>query len=361
MHACARLGPGATFRATTPPGRAIWAVRCVPPARPPIAPCANAVHAEGGDYCYYRDRDQFSGDRRGHLAMPAAGPILAPTVLELSAVMHAVESAVRHWYIQDAFQQIWGPYTSQELELELSRGDALVAAQSMDCWVMASVLFAGRRISEVAQSLTLDVGGRPLNRRYNQRRRADRAVNEMLGLVRGVIADGRVSAEEVESLRYWLVENDDVTHVWPISVLAERVQRIFRDGVVDDLERAELHRLLQQTTGAGPGVPQPGSMPSRLPLCTPAPPLSFDGTVFVFTGAFAYGTRRDCEDAVVSRGALVRSNVTKGARFLVIGAIGNGDWAHSSHGRKIEKAVEYRTKGVPVAIVSEEHWTQYLV
>jgi NAD-dependent DNA ligase len=278
---------------------------------------------------------------------------------EMSSVVSAVEPVSR-WYIQDAFQQVWGPYTNQELELELTRGDALVAAQGMDTWVMASDLFRGRRISDVAQALALDPDGRPRNRAYNQRRRADRAVNEMLGLVRGVIADGRVSDEEVESLRYWLAENEDVAHIWPISVLAERVQRIFRDGVVDDLERAELHQVLQQTTGAGPGIPEPGARPTRLPLCAPAPDLSFPGTVFVFTGAFAYGTRRDCEDATVSRGGLVRSAVTRDARVVVIGAIGNGDWAHSSHGRKIEKAVEYRTKGVPLSIVSEEHWTRFL-
>lgn len=278
--------------------------------------------------------------------------------------------SVSRWFIQDAFQQVWGPYANDELEVELRRSDPLVAAQGMDGWVPASELFRGRRVGDVAQSLALDGDGQPQNRAYNQRRRADRAVNEMLGLVRGVIADGRVSDEEIEAVRNWLAQNAEAAHVWPISVLAERIARIFRDGVVDERERAELLQLLQQTTGAGPGVPDPGRSdlgvpnpavrPSRLPLCTPAPDLTFAGKVYVFTGAFVYGTRHGCEEAVVSRGAHVRSSITKQTHVLVIGTIGNSDWAHSSHGRKIEKAVEYRSAGIPLTIVSEEHWQRFV-
>lgn len=281
--------------------------------------------------------------------------------------MSCAVEPVSQWYVQDALYQVWGPFTNEELELELARGDALVAAQGMKAWVPASELFRGRRISEVAQALTLDRNGQPENRAYNERRRADRAVNEMLGLVRGVIADGRVSDEEIEAVRQWLVQNAEVAHVWPINVLAERMARIFSDRVVDEVERSELLLLFQQTTGGGPSVPSealqdpdPEVRPSRLPLCNPAPDLTFAGKVYVMTGAFVYGTRRICEDAVVSRGAQVRSTVTKQTDVLVIGAIGSADWIHSSHGRKIEKAVEYRLSGVPLSIVSEEHWQRFV-
>jgi NAD-dependent DNA ligase len=274
---------------------------------------------------------------------------------------------VRRWYVQDPLYQVWGPFTNDELERELARGDALVAAQGMKAWVPALELFRGRRIGDVAQALLLDDDGQPLNRAHNQRRRADRAVNEMLGLVRGVIADGRVSNEEIEAVRQWLVQNAEVAHVWPINVLAERIARIFSDGVVDELERSELLQLFQQTTGGGPSVPteaprvpDPEVRPSRLPLCTPAPELTFAGKVYVMTGAFVYGTRHACEEAVVCRGAQVRSSVTKQTHVLVIGAIGSTDWIHSSYGRKIEKAVEYRSSGVPLNIVSEEHWQRFV-
>jgi hypothetical protein len=41
---------------------------------------------------------------------------------------------------------------------------------------------------------------------------------------------------------------------------------------------------------------------------------------------------------------------------LVIGEIGSQDWLHSTHGRKIEKAIEYNDTGAKIAIVPEKHW-----
>jgi len=32
---------------------------------------------------------------------------------------------------------------------------------------------------------------------------------------------------------------------------------------------------------------------------------------------------------------------------------------HSTHGRKIEKAMQLRAEGVPIALVAEEHWVRF--
>ena len=46
----------------------------------------------------------------------------------------------------------------------------------------------------------LDSQSQPLNRRYNAARLSDRAIDELIGLSRGVIADGVVTQEEAEFL-----------------------------------------------------------------------------------------------------------------------------------------------------------------
>ncbi|MNF12093.1 hypothetical protein D3C80_2134780 [compost metagenome] len=50
--------------------------------------------------------------------------------------------------------------------------------------------------------------------------------------------------------------------------------------------------------------------------------------------------------------------MSKKIHYLVVGAIGNEQWLHSTYGTKIKKAVELREAGAPLAIVSEEHWQQ---
>lgn len=40
----------------------------------------------------------------------------------------------------------------------------------------------------------------------------------------------------------------------------------------------------------------------------------------------------------------------------MLGTYVTDSWAHETYGRKIEKSVKYQEQGVPLAIVTEEHW-----
>lgn len=46
--------------------------------------------------------------------------------------------------------------------------------------------------------------------------------------------------------------------------------------------------------------------------------------------------------------------------YLVIGDIGSAAWMHSTHGRKIEAAVELLERGTGIAIISEAHFMKSL-
>ena len=93
----------------------------------------------------------------------------------------------------------------------------------------------------------------------------------------------------------------------------------------------------------------------------PVPQVTFDGRTFVFTGQFVYGTRSVCETEVIQRGGHCSSSVTKKIDFVVVGELCSRDWLYSTHGTKIQKAVEYRDmRRVPIAIVPEEAWVAAL-
>jgi hypothetical protein len=208
-------------------------------------------------------------------------------------------------------------------------------------------------------SIRLDVPlGPQLSPVIHARRRADRAINEMLGLVKGMLVDGNVTERETLALQDWLHANPDAMKVWPGHVLASRLRQILADGRVDDEEREQLRSLIQNTVGVQ-HEPMMNAVTS-LPLDDPAPPLIFSNMTYVFTGELVYGTRPACEAAVIQRGGVCADRVTKKTDVLVIGCIGNDDWAHTSFGRKIESAIRWKARGVAVTIVSEEHWTSHL-
>ena len=193
-----------------------------------------------------------------------------------------------------------------------------------------------------------------LHKLYNRARLDDRQVNELIGLASGIIADGLVNQLESEFLHKWLVAHVEASGNPVVGLLLNRVDQVLEDGALDSDEAAY---LLETLTRFSAGDFELGETlkSSSLPLDEPPPRIVFPRKSFCFTGTFAFGTRKDCEQAVIKKGGAPCS-LTKATSYLVIGAYATDAWAHSSFGRKIENAVEMRGKGVPIALVCEEYW-----
>jgi NAD-dependent DNA ligase len=197
-----------------------------------------------------------------------------------------------------------------------------------------------------------------LHRLFNRARMDDRLVNELIGLAHGIIADGAVNQAEAEYLFKWIVANAEQADNPVLKLLYDRVEKVLADGVLDPDEATDLLEALTRFC-AGDFEIGETLKSTLLPLCEPAPALSFGGSTFCFTGTFAFDSCKDCETAVIDLGGIPGS-LTRTTRYLVIGAYATESWAHSSFGRKIEKAVDMRASGVPIAIVGESHWAEHL-
>lgn len=187
----------------------------------------------------------------------------------------------------------------------------------------------------------------------------DRQVTELIGVARGLVADGELNDSEIEFLHRWLVANDAAQANPMIGLLLERIRDIFSDGYVDESERSDLTDLLVQLTGNDFEIGEVLKATS-LPITEPAPNLDFEGRTFCFTGTFGYGKRAQCEAAVQQYGAICSSQITRSTHYLVIGQYATAAWQHSSFGRKIEQALALQAQGVPIAIVAEHHWRDFI-
>jgi hypothetical protein len=119
-----------------------------------------------------------------------------------------------------------------------------------------------------------DLDGQPVISGYNESRRINRALNELAGFLRGIVADNYVSAEETESLAKWLVANKDIHDTWPVRILADRIALIYQDGVADEEERGDL-RVLVETIVGGFDDEEFLFTPTQLPLTRPEPDVVF--------------------------------------------------------------------------------------
>ena len=94
------------------------------------------------------------------------------------------------------------------------------------------------------------------------------------------------------------------------------------------------------------------------PFDQPPPRVVFKGKSFLFTGQFEFGSRKECQKAVIMRGGIAsdRKQVSHLIDYLVVGSVGSKVWSKGSYGNKIESAILARRQHGTPAIISEEHW-----
>ncbi len=207
-----------------------------------------------------------------------------------------------------------------------------------------------------------DDNGQPV-RLFHRANNAAKAVDQLVGICTGILADGEVNANEAAFFAEWVRTHAPAEPMWPFTDILSRVERIFADGVCDEEERAELKEVMQALCGfAAEPLPTSATLSTTLPLCVPQPqPLLFADQQFVVTGKFAYGARTAVFEAISALGGLPTDTApTRATNYLVVGVFASRDWVNTSHGRKIEKAVDLRDKGTGIRIISEEHWKQFV-
>ncbi len=211
------------------------------------------------------------------------------------------------------------------------------------------------------KKIILDPGtAQPVLNVIGAARRAERNIDELIGICKGVIADGEVSQPEAEFILKWLESNQDAASAWPANILYERIRLHLSDGFLDNDEKQDLLKLITQITG-GDAPEEISSMASSLPLDNPQPNIEFAERVFCLTGSFTVGSRDNVTKLIESKGGKCVKNPTLSTDYLIIGIVGSRDWIHSTYGRKIESAVEIRESGkTSISIVSEEHWIKFI-
>lgn len=191
--------------------------------------------------------------------------------------------------------------------------------------------------------------------KFNRKSIDDRQIDTLIGLSKGLVADGRVNQAEAEVLMNWLMQSRQASNNPVILNLLDKVSAMLEDGVLDEDESSELFSILRKISGDPSEIGEVAKS-SSLPIDQPEPGLIFNGMSFLFTGTCAYGTRKQCQEAIEALGGVNAKNVTKSLNYLVLGTYVTDSWAHENYGRKIEKAMRYRDEGAPLIIVTENHW-----
>lgn len=179
-------------------------------------------------------------------------------------------------------------------------------------------------------------------------------IDYILGFMRGISANNIITEKEAKALFNAIKKCRYYKTTFPIS----KVYEYFKNNK-DFSDNTELLNILKNIYGGNLITNAKASL-SCLPVDNPQPDIEFKDKIFTLTGEFAFGSRAQCVKEIEKHGGKFSKNVTQNINYLVIGSIGSDEWAHSSFGRKIEKALQFKKQGKNIIIISEDHWAKFI-
>jgi len=185
-------------------------------------------------------------------------------------------------------------------------------------------------------------------------------INEFLGLLKGIYADGEVSLSEIDRIEEWVIANKDISEKFPIDAVYQRIRAAKADNIITADELDDLKELVADLSGDD--FTKTGDVDGSIGqvFCDVLDSFNIHGKTFCFTGKFLSGTRNHCHTQVESRGAYTKTSVTHDVDVLVIGTVTSRDWRFQNFGRKIERALEQRNETGSPTILSEEQWIGFI-
>jgi len=200
--------------------------------------------------------------------------------------------------------------------------------------------------------------------RPNIENNISKAFDRLIGLCIGILADGRLNKKEAIYFREWVDQTAIFEPIYPFPDLSNELNIIYSNGESDVAKTLLTKQLIKKILGSDHDSDESkiDSYSSDLPLDFPPPSkIVFEGSQFVITGRFEYGTRAKVIDKIKEQKGYFKDGFPKhDTSYLVIGSHVSRDWLYTSYGRKIERAIELRNDGHPIAIISETQWKENL-
>ena len=198
--------------------------------------------------------------------------------------------------------------------------------------------------------------------KFNSKSNYEKSVNELMGLCQGVIADGSICEKEVVFLQKWFANNAKHLNIHSdnfLNIIADKINEISLSELSEKQGfLVEFHNFLQKLTGSNYELGEVQKSTS-LPVNDNAR-IIIPESKFVLTGTFARLPRKQIVEIIEENNGYIKPNVTLDVNYLVIGEYVSKDWANSSFGRKIERAVEIQKQSKILKIISEEYFLNYV-
>lgn len=165
-------------------------------------------------------------------------------------------------------------------------------------------------------------------------------LRELDDLFDNILSDSTVSEDEVYALNDWLKAHTHLAGNFPYDDICLILSKYMEDGKMDGAELAAL-------------VDDLHALYNPLPCSSSEIQIDISGKTVCLSGDFACMQKKAAAEALTKIGCIIKSGVTQGTDFLIVGSKGSDKWQHQNYGSKIKKALEMQKAGFGIQIVNE--------
>jgi len=184
------------------------------------------------------------------------------------------------------------------------------------------------------------------------------ALGRLLAIAERLPSQGAGSAEW-DALKDSLAENGVPSRRFPVDVIRDEIHAVLAAGAVAEEKKSHLIKVLKDLLAAPERELLARAWVSDIGYDSTAE-IEFSNRRFCLTGDFIHGPRRRCDAEIRERGGLIAASVSQRVDFLVVGSLGSVEWKRGNFGAKIERAMYYKSRKLPMKILREAVWREAL-
>lgn len=165
------------------------------------------------------------------------------------------------------------------------------------------------------------------------------SLQELRGILKGIILDNTISTEEGENLMKWLYNNIHLSEYYPYNHISSLFEAVLEDGIITEEESDSLIQIINSILSPVESLQEQISCVQNKHVC--------------LSGNFSHGQKCDVEKIIIEKGGIIDSGLKKSTDILIIGDYESQAYAHGNYGTKVRKAMEYNNKGANICILKE--------
>ena len=207
--------------------------------------------------------------------------------------------------------------------------------------IISATLHKGELSKELLTSLygKLDNLMVSKNRKFSDETLSMRALK---GLMSGIVADDKITIDEVRYLQAWLSKHKEFAGNYPFDKVITIVNSVLEDNILSQDEQDQLKQLCKEYSNP---------LPNEEYKCTKE--LNLNGKTVCLSGDFVCGTKAHVKNIIKDMGGINVDSVTKKTDVLIVGGKGNENWAYGNYGKKVQKALKMQDQGLNICIYKE--------